>query len=97
MRIISRKALRIFRERHPDAQQSLQSWYIDVKHSNWKKPADIKTVYQTASFLSNNRFVFNIKGNQYRIIVVVEYKHGNVYIRFVGTHQEYDRVDAAKI
>ncbi len=97
MRVISRKALRKFWEKHPDAQQSLQAWHIDVKHSTWKKPADIKSVYQTASFLPNNRVVFNIKGNQYRIIVVVEYRHGNVFIRFVGTHQEYDRIDATKI
>jgi len=97
MRIISRKALRKFWEKHPDAHQPLQAWYIDVKHSNWKKPADIKSIYQTASFVSNNRVVFNIKGNQYRIIVVVEYRRGSVYIRFVGTHSEYNHIDATKI
>jgi mRNA interferase HigB len=97
MRIISRKALRKFWEKYPDAHQPLQSWYIDVKHSNWKKPADIKSIYQTASFVSNNRVVFNVKGNQYRIIVVVEYRRGSVYIRFVGTHSEYNHIDATKI
>ena len=97
MRIISRKILREFWEKHPDAQNPLQTWYIDVKHANWKKPSDIKAIYQTASFLQNNRIIFNIKGNTYRIVVVVHYKKGDVFIRFVGAHSEYDRIDANKI
>jgi len=97
MHIISRKALREFWEKHSDAKQALLTWYVDVEHANWKSPADIKAVHRTASFLANNRVVFNIKGNQYRIIVVVQYKYGNVYIRFVGTHREYDRIDANTI
>jgi len=97
MRVISRKILRQFWERHPDARQPLQAWYADIKHANWKKPSDIKSVYQTASFISSNRIVFNIKGNQYRIVVVVEYRFGTVFIRFVGTHQEYDRINAEAI
>jgi len=97
MHVISRKTLRKFWEKHPDAQQPLQAWYVDVKHANWKKPSDIKAIHQTASFLANNRVVFNIKGNQYRIVIVIEYKFGNIYIRFVGTHREYDRFDATKI
>ena len=97
MRVISRKILREFWEKHPDARQSLQAWYTDVKHANWKSPSDIRSVYQTASFLSNNRVVFNIKGNKYRVIIVIEYYFGAVYIRFVGTHQEYDRINAETI
>ena len=97
MRIFSRKTLREFWENHPDAQQSLQAWYMDVKQSTWEKTSDIKAVYQTASFLQNNRVVFNIKGNSYRIIVVVQYKYGYVFIRFVGTHSQYDRIDANTI
>lgn len=97
MRIISRKALRLFWEKHPDARQALQAWYADVKHANWRSPADIKNVYRTASFVANNRIVFNIKGNRYRIIVVVQYKYRIVYIRFVGTHQEYECVDATAV
>ena len=97
MRIISRKALRKFWQKHPDAEQSLQTWYVDVKHSTWKKPSDIKTSYRSASFLQNNRVVFNIKGNNYRIIVIVQYKNGIVFIRFVGTHKEYDQIDANTI
>lgn len=97
MRIFSRKALREFWEKHPDAQQALQAWYIDVKHAEWKKPSDIKNIYQTASFLQDNRIVFNIKGNHYRVVVAVQYKNRIVYIRFIGTHQEYDKMDLTKI
>jgi len=97
MRVLSRKTLREFWEKHPDARQPLQTWYADVKHSIWKKPADIKNIYRNASFLSDNRVTFNIKGNNYRVIVVVQYNYGMVYIRFVGTHKEYDRIDAETI
>jgi mRNA interferase HigB len=97
MRIISRRILREFWEKHPDAKLPLQTWYHDVEHATWDSPADIKAVYRNASFLANNRVVFNIKGNHYRIIVLVVYRHGLVYIRFVGTHEEYDRIDAVTI
>lgn len=97
MRIISRKALREFWERHPDARQPLQAWYADVKHATWKTPADIKDTYRNASIVANNRVVFNIKGNKYRLVVAVQYEYGIVYIRFIGTHREYDKIDAATI
>ncbi len=97
MRIISRKALRDFWESHTDAQQALQAWYADVKHAAWKTPAEIKREYRSASFVGNNRVVFNIKGNKYRVIVAVQYKFQLVYIRFVGTHQEYDQIDATTV
>lgn len=97
MRIISRKTLRVFWEKHADAQSALEAWHADVKHAHWQSPADVKRVYRNASVIANNRIVFNIKGNRYRVIVAVQYRHGIVYIRFVGTHQEYDRVDAAQV
>jgi len=97
LRIISRKPLREFWERHPDAQQSLQAWYADAKQSTWKTPVDIRNVYRNASIIANNRVVFSIKGNRYRLVVAIQYAHGIVYIRFVGTHQEYDRIDAVTI
>lgn len=97
MRIISRKTLRVFWEEHPDARQALQAWYADVKHANWRSPADIKRTYRNASFVANNRVVFNIKGNKYRVIVAIQYKFQIVFVRFVGTHQEYDRVNAATV
>ena len=97
MRIISRKTLREFWERHPDARQSLQAWYADVKHATWKTPADIKNTYRNASIVANTRVVFNIKGNKYRLVVAVQYEYGIVYIRFIGTHREYDKIDVTAI
>lgn len=89
--------LRDFYEKHPDAAIPLQTWFHDVQRAAWKSPADITFVYKNASILANNRVVFNIKGNRYRLVVIVVYQHGVVYIRFVGTHAEYDRIDAARI
>lgn len=97
MRVISRKTLREFWEDYPDARDTLQAWYADVKQADWKSPADIKSRYVTASILPNNRVVFNIKGNHYRLIVAVKYDQSIVYIRFVGTHSQYDRIDATRI
>ena len=94
MRIISRKVLREFWERHPDARQALQAWFADVKHADWSSPSEVKQTYRSASILPNNRVIFNIKGNQYRLVVAVNYAYGMVYIRFVGTHAQYDRIDA---
>jgi mRNA interferase HigB len=97
MCIIARKTLREYWERHPEAQQALQAWYMDVTHAHWKSPADIKSVYRNVSILPNSRLVFNIKGKQYRLIVRIEYNAEIVYIRFIGTHQEYDRIDASTV
>lgn len=97
MRIISRRVLREFWQKHPDSTLQLQAWFHDVQEADWKSPADIKEVYRNASFVANNRVVFNIKGNHYRLVVVVLYMHGVVYIRFVGTHTEYDKIDVTTI
>jgi mRNA interferase HigB len=97
MRIISRRILREFWGKHPDSEIPLQTWFHDVEHANWTTPADIKAVYQNASFVANNRVVFNIKGNHYRLVVVVIYLQSLIYIRFVGTHAEYDRIDVTVI
>lgn len=97
MRIISRRRLREFWDKHPDAAVPLQTWYADVERSTWTSPVDIKAVFRNASFIANNRVVFNIKGNLYRLVVVVIFRHGVVYIRFIGTHSEYDRIDATTV
>jgi mRNA interferase HigB len=97
MRIISKKILRDFWEKYPDSAVPLHTWYRDVAQATWTSPADIKSVYHNASIVANNRVVFNIKGNHYRLVVVVLYQHGVVYIRFVGTHEEYDRIDVTLI
>ena len=97
MRIIARKTLKDFWERHPDAEHSLRAWYADAKRSRWRSPVDIKSVYRNAGFVANNRVVFNIKGNAYRVVIALQYGFSIVYIRFAGTHEEYDRIDAATI
>jgi mRNA interferase HigB len=97
MRIIALKTLRLFWEQHPDAQQALQAWYRDAKRATWKTPADIRNVYRNASIVGNNRVVFNIRGNQYRLVVAINYTPGIIYIRFIGTHQDYDKIDVATI
>lgn len=97
MRIIARRTLREFWERHTDAQQALQAWYHDVRRANWASPDEIKLLYRNASFVGNNRVIFNIKGNRYRIVVLVKYQLGIVYIRFVGLHKDYDKINAETI
>jgi mRNA interferase HigB len=97
MRIIFRKTLREFWERHPDVRQQVQAWYADTRHALWRSPSDIKAAYRNASFVGKDRVVFNLKGNDYRLVVAIRYDHGIVFIRFVGTHQEYDRIDAATV
>ncbi len=97
MRIISKKILREFWEKHSDSQQQLKSWFQATQLCEWKTPIDIKREYPSASFLENNRVVFNIKGNKYRLIVRINYDYGMVWIRFIGTHAEYDKIEANKI
>ncbi len=97
MRIISRKSLKEFWEQHPDGREALQAWYADVKRACWRTPADIKNFYRNASIIADNRVVFNIKGNKYRVVVAIQYEHQIVYIRFIGSHQEYDKIDATTI
>ena len=97
MRVIAVSALRAFWERHPDAEQPLKAWYEEATNATWAQPADIKARYRSASVLKNRRVVFNVKGNDYRLIVAIAYKLQIVYAKFVGTHQEYDAVDAQTI
>ncbi len=97
MRIISRRRLIEFWESHPDAEQPLRAWYAEAKIASWNSPAEIKAVYRSVSILPHNRVVFNIKGNTYRLVVIVEYTQGKMFIRFVGTHAEYSRIDATSI
>ncbi|CCQ57027.1 type II toxin-antitoxin system HigB family toxin [Crocosphaera watsonii] len=97
MRIIARSTLREFWQKYPDSEQSLKAWFYDVKSANWQSPSDIKNVYANASIIANNRVVFNIRGNRYRLIVHVRYDIGIVFIRFIGTHQDYDQIDSTTI
>lgn len=97
MRVIAKKTLREFWEQHPDCEQQLKAWYQEAEAAVWKVPNDIKREYPSASFLINNRVVFNIKGNHYRLIVKINYAYQIMWIRFVGTHAAYDKIDATKI
>ena len=97
MRVIAVKTLRNFWALYPDAEQPLLAWFDEISKANWTQPADIKAHYATASILKNRRVVFNIKGNDYRLIVAVAYKLGIVYIKFVGTHKQYDAVDSETV
>ena len=97
MRVISKKILREFWENHSDSEQQLKSWFQETSNAEWNSPNDIKIEYPSASILSNNRVVFNIKGNKYRLIVRINYDYKLAWIRFVGTHAEYDKIDANKI
>lgn len=97
MRVIAKNILREFWQKHPDCEQQLKSWFQEASKAKWKNTKDIKKEYSTASFLVGNRVVFNIKGNQYRLIVKINYDYQMVWIRFIGTHSEYDKIDATKI
>ena len=97
MRIIALGTLRQFWTRRPDAEIPLRAWYALASRADWGRPADIKAAYRNASFVANNRVVFNIKGNDYRLVVAVHYNRGMMFIRFIGTHREYDGIDAATI
>lgn len=97
MRVLSKKPLREFWEKHADAKAALQAWYEDALRAKWRNPTEIKKTYANASIIGDNRVIFNIKGNTYRLVVKVHYDRGYVYIRFVGTHRQYNKIDALTI
>ena len=99
MRIISRKALCVFWQSrgHGDAEQPLKAWFREAKRADWKSPAEVKRDFRNASVVGNDRIVFNIAGNKYRLIVRVNYPYRIFYVRFVGTHEQYDKIDASKV
>jgi mRNA interferase HigB len=97
MRVIARKTLRDFYEQHADSRTALEAWFQEALAARWQGPQEIKTRYPSADILPGNRVIFNIKGNRYRLIVKIHYNTGIVFIRFVGTHAEYDKIDATTI
>ena len=97
MCVISRKTLRDFWEEHADAEQPLKAWFHETKAARWKSFTDIEARYRSADTLPGNRVVFNIRGNTYRLIVRIHYNTGIVFIRFLGTHAEYDKIHATTI
>lgn len=97
VRVIAKSTLRAFWTRHNDCEEQLKSWYKEAEEADWKGPRDIKREYPTASFLPDNRVVFNIKGNHYRLVIKINYDYGIVWIRFMGTHGQYDKINASTI
>jgi len=97
MNVISKKTLVLFFEKHPNAKSALEAWHAEARKAQWQTPDDIKKEYASASFLKDNRVVFNIKGNDYRLIVHIDYKRRIVRVKFVGTHAEYDKINAEEI
>lgn len=97
MRIIAKAALRAFWADHANAEEPLLAWYREVELEDWDTPAKLKAKYGNASIIRNNRVVFNIKGNDYRLVVKINYSYRVVYIRFVGTHAEYDKINAEEV
>ena len=94
MHLVSIPPLLAFAKKHPHAKQAIQTWCDEVKKAQWTQPSDIKAQFASASILKSRRVVFNLKGNDYRMIVSVAYYTGFVYVKFIGTHAEYDAVDA---
>jgi len=97
MQILALSTLRAFWSEHPQAKVSLCNWYAEASGAEWDTPEAIKAAHRNASFLADNRVVFNIKGNDYRLIVKVHYNRHMMFVRFVGTHKQYDAIDAERI
>lgn len=97
LRVIAKKIVRDFWESHADCEQQLKSWFQEASRAQWKNPNEIKQEYPSASILNDNRVIFNIKGNNYRLIVKINYEYQIVWIRFIGTHADYDKINANEI
>ena len=99
MRVIARRTLREFWERpgRSDAEQPLRAWFVEARQAEWRTPSAIKARYASASIIANDRVVFNIGGNKYRLVVAIRYEAQIAFIRFIGTHAEYDRIDAEDV
>ncbi|WP_040485556.1 type II toxin-antitoxin system HigB family toxin [Lutibaculum baratangense] len=98
MQIVAKRTLKLFWERHHRAEGPLRAWHSVVERAEWSSPRDIKDLFgTTVDFVADNRVVFDIGGNKYRLVVHVSYEFKRVLIKFIGTHRDYDRIDAARI
>ncbi len=97
MRIVTFKRINDFIEKYNDANIALREWYFKTTKADWNRPADIKNTFNTVDYITNNRFVFDIKGKQYRLVAIVIFASKKVYIRFIGTHADYDKIDCKNI
>jgi len=96
-RIFAKSTLREYWEKHPDSEQYLKTWFDTAMSSDWKTPADVKKTYANASILKESRIVFNIKGNSYRLVTKFNFEKQWIFIRYIGLHAEYDKIDANTI
>lgn len=97
MRILTVETIKAYIAEHPDAKTALQEWVRIVKESNWRNFADVKATFNSADNVGNQHYVFNIKGNHHRLVVVIKFTIKYVYVRFIGTHAEYDKIDCSTI
>ena len=97
VRVIAKKTLIEYYEKNKEIKNQLEAWYREAKNAEWKNPQEIKKKYASASIIGGNRVVFNIKGNKYRLVTKIDYQMKIVYIRFIGTHKEYDKINAEEI
>jgi mRNA interferase HigB len=93
MRIVTPRRLREYSKRHPDAKPGLLHWYELVKNADWEKLADIRNDIRTVDYVGNNRYVFNIKNDDHRLVVIIIFMSKKIYIRFIGTHADYDKIE----
>lgn len=97
MRIIKHKTLKDYFTEHPETKGALESWYHEVKKETWRNPEDVRVKYPKARTIPGNRVIFKILGNKYRLVIKIEYTSGLIFIRFIGTHKEYDRINAEEV
>ena len=97
MRIIARKTLKSYWDKHKDSEIPLRSWYHTARKAKWLNFNELKQQFINASLVGNDRVVFNIKGNDYRLVVRIHFASGKMFIRFIGTHREYDKIDATSV
>lgn len=99
MRVIAFRTIREFFDRteYADSEASLRAWYHDAKRAQWKSSNELKQLYKSASIIGEGRIVFNIKGNSYRLVVAIDYEHQVIFVRFIGTHKDYDKINVKTI
>jgi mRNA interferase HigB len=95
--ILNRETLVDFYSVHKETKSQLEVWYYEVKNANWRNPIDVKEKYGTASIIGGNKVVFNIKGNKYRLVTKINYQMKTVYIKFIGNHKEYDKINVEEM
>lgn len=97
MQIIAKRTLRLFWEEYPRAEAPLRAWFATVSAAQWKGPADVRAQFNSADFVAGNRVIFDIAGNHFRLVAHVSYTYGRVLVKFVGTHKDYDKIDAGTV